>query len=540
MASRKLQAAVYFLLFVTLVVVQVSTSVGETASASAEEDVCDVNPNPDPKLTNWKEVKKTRKGVCPKGEEPTCESCELHTFKKKKGFHKKCQACSKGFGTVDTGNVKCIGFCKAGRFFNSSVYSEDYSPAPMCKDGLYKNCPKGECQECPVGTYMPMKCLKKECRPCPNNQTTAGTGTQKREDCGYLCPAGEQGNEALGGCEPCPEGTYKEEVGVGKCQSCGDKFTTMTDGASNKTRDCVRKCDVGKEYTIKEGAEEATCEKCTAGTFKAEPGNRLGCEPCGVNRKSEKGATTCEVECSEGWEPNGRDCRTCDFGWYKPKQENASCTQCGMAGSVRRVTKQRGSTNKAACVKLDSCVQQGANDLGGYYALVADMNNKGEIAEDANIVSFMKDMCFTDVSIIINKIVETYRTCEDCHQLALDDITIGSRSYKGEVQKALFIEAAKHGNGTGHYCHYFSCMVSHMKEFEKCKGIMEVDPDMPLEYCSIPWRAGALCIMLNVKNCPPLRYYPDVTDDARLDGMLADDVYKARKIQTICSGEILE
>ena len=40
----------------------------------------------------------------------------------------------------------------------------------------------------------------------------------------------------------------------------------------------------------------------------------------------------------------------CDFGWYKSKQENASCTQCGMAKTVRKVTKERGSTNKASCV----------------------------------------------------------------------------------------------------------------------------------------------------------------------------------------------
>ena len=55
------------------------------------------------------------------------------------------------------------------------------------------------------------------------------------------CPAGQQGNDTLQDCEPCPEGTYKEEAGLGMCLSCGDRYTTMTDGATNKTRDCVRK-----------------------------------------------------------------------------------------------------------------------------------------------------------------------------------------------------------------------------------------------------------------------------------------------------------
>ena len=60
-----------------------------------------------------------------------------------------------------------------------------------------------------------------------------------------LCPAGEQGNVTLGGCEPCPEGTYKEEEGLGMCKPCGGRFTTMTDRASNQTRDCVRKYTPG-------------------------------------------------------------------------------------------------------------------------------------------------------------------------------------------------------------------------------------------------------------------------------------------------------
>ena len=62
------------------------------------------------------------------------------------------------------------------------------------------------------------------------------------------------------------------------------------------------------------------------------------------------------VECSEGWGTDGKGgCEMCDYGWYKPTQANDNCTQCGMAGIVRKVTKERGSVNKASCVsKLPS------------------------------------------------------------------------------------------------------------------------------------------------------------------------------------------
>ena len=60
---------------------------------------------------------------------------------------------------------------------------------------------------------------------------------------------------------------------------------------------------------------------------------------------------------------------------------------------------------------------------------------------------------FSDaLSVVINQIVDDYRTCEDLNRLSLGDITIGSRTYNGDDQTKLFVEAATHGNGTGHYC----------------------------------------------------------------------------------------
>ena len=57
------------------------------------------------------------------------------------------------------------------------------------------------------------------------------------------------------------------------------------------------------------------------------------------------------VECSEGWGTDGKGgCEMCDHGWYKPTQANDNCTQCGMAGIVRKSTKERGSVNKASCI----------------------------------------------------------------------------------------------------------------------------------------------------------------------------------------------
>ena len=57
------------------------------------------------------------------------------------------------------------------------------------------------------------------------------------------------------------------------------------------------------------------------------------------------------VECSPGWEPDDKEgCRQCDFGYYKSKSGNINCTQCGMAGPIRRVTEQRESKAKVDCV----------------------------------------------------------------------------------------------------------------------------------------------------------------------------------------------
>ena len=42
-------------------------------------------------------------------------------------------------------------------------------------------------------------------------------------------------------CELCPEGTYKEIEGSEDCKTCPGNKTTLQDGATNKTTDCVSK-----------------------------------------------------------------------------------------------------------------------------------------------------------------------------------------------------------------------------------------------------------------------------------------------------------
>lgn len=510
---RKIYAVVAFLALACLVDVAPQETTEEPGTtlpdATDESDTCDI-PVKDVYLT-WDDVRKIKERRCNKGMYPACVPCDKHTRKHRKGWQKMCADCPEGYGTITTGSNKCYKICEAGFYFNTTKE-------------------RPGCVPCPKGTYMNFPCLRTECKPCPEGLTTGKTKSTSKDQCRLSCPAGQQANADMTACELCPEGTYKEEEGVDECKPCtatGSK-TTLVDGATNKTTDCVKICDVGKEYN----PIDDTCSACLKGFFKATAGSREKCEPCGLNMATAgRGADSCFVECGPGYEYDGiGGCNLCPFNTFKSSSGNdVMCETCPTtATGIPKVTKTMGATGKIECVRLDDCVTPALQHLTAYHTAVAESNFTG----DANIVSFWKETCFDERSFIINTVVNDYKTCTDLRiHIQLPDVTIGSRTYGHSEQLALFAGAARHD---GSYCHFLRCTEAHLEELDKCKGVMEDNIESPREFCSEEWRVGAKCIMLNVKNCPALQLHPSVREDINLNGVDSSIIYGAWDINNIC------
>ena len=56
-------------------------------------------------------------------------------------------------------------------------------------------------------------------------------------------------SERIPVCQPCPLGTYAQEIGSSTCQSCPKYHSTLTTGASS-TSDCIRKFEDSKLFCV--------------------------------------------------------------------------------------------------------------------------------------------------------------------------------------------------------------------------------------------------------------------------------------------------
>eukprot|EP00961_Rhodomonas_salina_P210148 2837338-Rhodomonas_salina.1 len=138
----------------------------------------------------------------------------------------------------------------------------------------------------------------------------------------WKCPAGETGPDG-GPCEPCIEGTFKNDTGSQPCTQC--PLAMWSPPGSSRAADC----QCGRGYSA---PREAVCEPCVPGTFKRSPGSEacLQCE--GGSFQTESGASVC-LQCPQGTYQDGspaeHSCQNCGIGTSAPAGSSSAgaCSQ---------------------------------------------------------------------------------------------------------------------------------------------------------------------------------------------------------------------
>lgn len=118
-----------------------------------------------------------------------------------------------------------------------------------------------------------------------------------------VCSPGFQ--RSAGVCQECPPGTFKEELGEGRCEPCSAGTYLPFSGAKSSDR----------------------CIDCPIGTFSSDKG-AISCQQCASGTVSLLGYTKC-VQCGPGEQPDpwGADCRTCDSGYFNDGSSQL-CQKC--------------------------------------------------------------------------------------------------------------------------------------------------------------------------------------------------------------------
>jgi hypothetical protein len=115
------------------------------------------------------------------------------------------------------------------------------------------------CAPCAVGYYKDTLGYLDSCIKCPSQeQTTKHPNSTSLTDCG--CFPGTYGPRGSGPCQPCPQGTYEDDVGATACKDCP---TGSLSSDSGSTRDGQCTCTEG--YT---GPGGFLCAACEAGKYK--------------------------------------------------------------------------------------------------------------------------------------------------------------------------------------------------------------------------------------------------------------------------------
>ncbi|GMH80122.1 hypothetical protein TrLO_g10263 [Triparma laevis f. longispina] len=196
-----------------------------------------------------------------------------------------------------------------------------------CEAGEWKgNNGMGVCAACPEGTYSVLTGGDSidSCLSCPQGKATDASDNNSEDSC-KTCPAGKYANGSGAACEPCGEGTYAASPGSTSCDLCvAGKFGNIT-GAFK-----CNNCEIGT-YSNQPRAE--SCNYCPAGMYGIVAGQdkpSTACEICPTGMYSEAGATEC-LYCGLGAVPkqNGKSCQTCPAGQI-PKDDNSTCVACGL------------------------------------------------------------------------------------------------------------------------------------------------------------------------------------------------------------------
>ncbi|XP_076452127.1 uncharacterized protein LOC143287751 [Babylonia areolata] len=211
-----------------------------------------------------------------------------------------------------------------------------------CGPGTFYNSSTKQCDNCPVGQFMPGYAAL-SCNDCPGGQTTASVGSARSSDCAEICPVGQFFNGSS--CAPCPVSFYQNQTGQFQCKPCPRGFLTLTEGTTSEDS-CAEGCQSGYELLA-----NGTCIPCREGTYRQYGSDQL-CRPCPSAYTTPSAASVssdnCTVlKCPAGSRANASvtGCELCPVGQFQPLPNQLQCQNC----SVNFITAQSGSQLASDC-----------------------------------------------------------------------------------------------------------------------------------------------------------------------------------------------
>ncbi|GMI05582.1 hypothetical protein TrVE_jg1080 [Triparma verrucosa] len=314
--------------------------------------------------------------VAPLGTEESCVYCNAINGLVYSGSKTACTFCAAGTyaSVIDNGNggrTESCAACPSGKFSPGGT-----SACEDCGDNTYSTLnldgrdvlEMATCKTCTAGEEAKMD--KTGCNPCASGKVSIAGGRCEP------CPAGSYQNEVV--CEVCEGGKYSYSSGTTSCTQCDDgkssqqgaqsctpceSGTMSTGGASceackpgkssgDEASECAD-CLAGKWS----GTKAASCTNCDAGKYQTD--NQ--CEACAAGKRSEAGSATCSESCPMGTfgERGSAMCVSCVPGRYSDAVELSSCKYCDpgkFSDSVRSTTCESCSVGKYSLNGADSCL----------------------------------------------------------------------------------------------------------------------------------------------------------------------------------------
>ena len=143
----------------------------------------------------------------------------------------------------------------------------------------------------------------------------------------YLCRCrpGHTGPSS-GACIACVAGKYKSGFGSAPCVSCS-LLHMESPAQSTSVNNCVCKAGFSLSDAQIDGAPY--CTPCSAGKYKARPGNET-CTECDPHSTSnENSVFLADCVCNAGYlGGNSGTCTACPAGTYRPASDGEVCTNC--------------------------------------------------------------------------------------------------------------------------------------------------------------------------------------------------------------------
>ena len=269
-------------------------------------------------------------------DETDCIPCEVDfiSFERVSNIGQASKICGCGSGKYFDNNT-CFE-CDAGYGYNPSAYGKD--ECEPCPVGQISE-KGGRCSSCPAGQFQNEE-GQASCKSClPQVSSRDRTGC---EDCSpgtfrssgecFICPFGEyQPQQNQNGCILCEAGKYSDSSGSALCKSCPDGKVNNKRGQTSQG--ACEDCSSG----FFASDDHITCQPCVDGTYKDNKED-VHCTACPNGFKSETDKTSC-IECQPGTFYDGLTCVDCPSGFYTDETKQTSCKACD-EGTYQNVAAQ--------------------------------------------------------------------------------------------------------------------------------------------------------------------------------------------------------